>query len=144
MLSKILIGILIAFGGAGYLYYTDTQNRLETLRDNNAKLESANRTNQETIQQMEQAAALQNKLNTELMQKFSEAESKVDALRDKLIDHNLTELSLKKPGLIEKRINAGTQKVFDDLESLTTGRLQSVTDAGTDSSDGNKDNQTTN
>lgn len=141
MLSKILIGILIAVGGVGYLYYTDTQTRLETLRDNNAKLESANRTNQETITQMQNDAVLMQKLNSELVEKMNAAENKVDELRDKLIDHDLTNLSLKKPGLIEKRINAGTEKAFDYLESVTTNSMQSVPNTGTDSSDGNKDSQ---
>lgn len=120
MLSKILIGILIAFGGVGYLYYTDTQTRLNTLRDNNAKLESANRTNQETIAQLQKDAELMNKLNEELVTKFNESSKKVDELRDKFIDHDLTTLSLKKPGLIESRINKGTQKAFEHIETITS------------------------
>lgn len=141
MLSKILIGILIAFGGAGYLYYTDSQARISTLRDNNAKLESANRTNQATITQMQNDALLMQKLNGELLEKFNAAENRVDELRDKLIDHDLTNLSLKKPGLIEKRINAGTEKAFDYLESITSNSVQSSATAGTESSDGNESNQ---
>ena len=42
-----------------------------------------------------------------------------DDLRKKLHKHNLTRLSIKKPGLIEKRINNGTKKLFDNIESLT-------------------------
>ena len=41
-------------------------------------------------------------------------------LISKLQKHDLTRLSHQKPGMIEKRINNGTQKVFDSLESLTT------------------------
>lgn len=141
MLSKILLGVLIAFGGAGYLYYTDTQTRLETLRDNNAKLESANRTNQETIAQMQSDAKLMQELNNELVTKMNEAENRVDELRDKLIDHDLTNLSLKKPLLMEKRINAGTEKAFDYLESVTAISVQPVPDTGTSGSDGNEDSQ---
>jgi hypothetical protein len=134
------IVLLGTMGGGFYWYYIDTQERIGTLRENNAVLESANRTNQETITQLENNAVLQRRLNEELVSKFNEASNKVDVLRDKLIDHDLTNLSLKKPGLIEKRINAGTQKVFDNLESITAIRVQS-TDTGTSGGDGNEDSQ---
>jgi glyceraldehyde-3-phosphate dehydrogenase/erythrose-4-phosphate dehydrogenase len=38
---------------------------------------------------------------------------------DKLRKHDLAKLSLKKPGLVEKKINNGTKKLFRSLESLT-------------------------
>ena len=41
MLSKVLIGILIAILGMGYWYYTTTQTRISILTENNAKLETA-------------------------------------------------------------------------------------------------------
>jgi len=34
-------------------------------------------------------------------------------------DHNLTRLARAKPGMIESRINKGTEKVFRDLENDT-------------------------
>lgn len=50
--------------------------------------------------------------------------------------HNLSELSYAKPGLIQNRINSGTQKVFDELETHTreTSREQTAT-IDTDDSD---------
>ena len=46
-----------------------------------------------------------------------------DNLRKKLHKHDLTRLSIKKDiyqsGLIEKRINDGTKKLFDNIESVT-------------------------
>jgi hypothetical protein len=41
-------------------------------------------------------------------------------LLDKLRKHDLTRLSQQKPGLVERRINNGTKKLFDSFESLTT------------------------
>ena len=51
--------------------------------------------------------------------KLDEAERYGDELRKKLHKHDLTRLSIKKPGLIEKRINDGTNKLFDSIESIT-------------------------
>ena len=46
-------------------------------------------------------------------------------------DHNLTRLARARPGMIEKRINNGTQKVFEALEN-DTKELMDIddTDAG--------------
>ena len=42
-----------------------------------------------------------------------------DELRNTLNKHNLTHLANKKPGLIEKRMQNATDKLWDDLESVT-------------------------
>ena len=42
-----------------------------------------------------------------------------DELSKKLREHDLTRLTLRKPGLIEKRVNDATKKVFEELESST-------------------------
>ena len=49
----------------------------------------------------------------------NKAEEYGDDLRKKLHKHDLTRISIKKPGLIEKRINDGTKKLFERIESLT-------------------------
>ena len=37
----------------------------------------------------------------------------------KLQKHDLTRLSIGKPGMMEKRINDDTKKLFSDFESIT-------------------------
>lgn len=128
--------VLTTVGGGVYFYYTSTQATIQQLRENNYALEAANKTNQETISQMEAAAELSKKLNKELSDKYNQSESRVNSLRDKLIDHDLTNLSMKKPGLIEKKINNGTKKAFDYLERVTAiDGVQPVVETGTNSSD---------
>ena len=39
MLSKVLIGVLVAMLGMGYWYYSSTQKRISILTENNVKLE---------------------------------------------------------------------------------------------------------
>jgi hypothetical protein len=134
------IVLILSLVSGGYYYFQTMQDTIQQLRENNLVLESANKTNQETIGKLQESAELTRKLNEELTSKYNEAESKVDSLRDKLIDHDLTNLSLKKPGLIEKRINNGTSKAFANLESITViDRVQPMADTGTDSGEGNKD-----
>ena len=116
----IIVGIL---GGAAYgakYYYDTTQNTIAQLRDNNAKLEVANKTNQATIEKMGQDTARLNELNSELNVNLRKSERYGDELRDTLNKHNLTHLANKKPGLIEKRMQNATDKLWDDLESLTS------------------------
>ena len=47
------------------------------------------------------------------------AEKYGDELRETLNKHDLTHLANKKPGLIEKRMQNATDKLWDDLESVT-------------------------
>ena len=51
-MAKIMIGIIIMMSGIGYWYYTDTQNTIAVLTANNAKLNLAVATNEETIKTM--------------------------------------------------------------------------------------------
>lgn len=135
-----MILLVVSLIGGGFAYFQNMQETIQQLRDNNHVLQEANKTNQETIGKLQENAELTRKLNEELTTKYNEAESRVDSLRDKLIDHNLTNLSLKKPALIEKRINNGTSKAFANLESITAiDRVQSVSDTGADSSNANQD-----
>ena len=119
----IIVGIL---GGVAYgakYYYDTTQNTIAQLRDNNAKLEVANETNQATIEKMGQDTARLNELNSELGVSLRKSEEYGDELRNTLNKHNLTHLANKKPGLIEKRMQNATDKLWDDLRSITDDTL---------------------
>ena len=118
-MSKVLIGIIVAmvlaFGG----YYWLTEKRLATLTENNAKLTIAAQTNQQTIDKLTNDYEQQQELNSELRVKLTAAEAYGDELAKKFREHDLTMLTLRKPGLIERRVNSATQKILDDMESST-------------------------
>ena len=122
----IVVGLL---GGAVYgakYYYDTTQNTIASLRENNAKLEVANETNQATIKKMGQDTARLNDLTNQLAQDLQTSESYGDELRSTLNKHNLTNLANKKPGLIEKRMQNATDKLWDDLEGITSSDSNST------------------
>ena len=118
-MAKILFVMLLTFGGIGYWYYNDTQATIGTLRSNNAKLAVAAETCKETIGRLQADAAQFEKSNQELRAQLDEAEEYSDELAGKLRRHNLTVLTLQKPGLIEGRVNNATAKLFDEMEVLT-------------------------
>ena len=116
----VVIGLL---GGVVYgakYYYDTTQNTIAQLRDNNAKLEVANETNQATIRQMDVDNEVLNALTDQLSLDLQKAEQYGDELRHTLNKHNLTHLANKKPGMIEKRMQNATNKLWSELESITS------------------------
>lgn len=104
-------------GGGAWYYYTDTQERLATLRDNNAKLQMVAETNQATIENLQADYKLAQENMEKLAERAREAEVYQDELAAKLRRHDLTRLTLQKPGLIEKRVNNATDKIFTQLEA---------------------------
>ena len=120
--AHIMVAVAIAVGGAvmsARAYYKDTQERIATLHKSNAKMEVVQQQNETVMKSLTEEATRLNELNFNLKGKLDAAEEYRNELISKLQKHNLTRLSHQKPGLIEKRINNGTQKVFDSLESLT-------------------------
>ena len=116
----IVMGLVGGVVYGAYAYYNDTQQRIKTLQENNANLETVAKANELTINSLQESQERFNTLNNELQTKLNLALNYGDDLRKKLHKHDLTRLSIKKPGLIEKRINDGTNKLFDSIESITT------------------------
>ena len=118
----ILIVVVGLVGGVvygGYYYYKDTQSRIQTLTENNSKLEIATQQQEQTINTLVKDAKKFAELNNELQIKLDTANQYKDVLIDKLRKHDLSNLSMRKPVLVEKKINNGTKKLFRSLESLT-------------------------
>ena len=106
-------------GWGAYTYYQDTQSRLKTLQENNAKLEISVRSLEQVkatlIEDAQKQAVQIQKLNSRLQ----DAEGYKDDLIAKLQKHDLTKLSLQRPKDMEKIINDETKKLFTDFESIT-------------------------
>ena len=121
-----IIFIVAMLGGVAYAakyYYDTTQATIAQLRENNAKLEVANETNQKTINKMLEDAVRLNALTDQLGDDLKKSEQYGDELRATLNKHNLTHLANKKPGMIEKRMQDATDELWGDLESITDNTL---------------------
>ena len=119
----ILIVVLGLVGGVvygGFYYYKDTQARIAILTENSAKLEQATNTQKQTIDTLVEDAEKYRELNKDLNIKLEAANEYKNKLIGKLRKHDLAKLSLQKPGLVEKKINNGTKKLFESLEKLTS------------------------
>ena len=118
----ILIVVLGLVGGVvygGWYYYKDTQARIQTLTENSAKLEQAAELQNNTIATLEADAKKFAKLNSQLQIKLEKANDYKNVLIGKLRKHDLAKLSQQKPGLVEKKINNGTQRLLEEFESIT-------------------------
>ena len=117
----IILAVLGMVGAGAVWYYNDTQARIATLRENNAKLEVAIQTSEESIATLQQDIAKFAKANEELQTELQKAEEYGDELQAKLRRHNLTALALKKPALLEGKMNGATANLWRDLEQDTGG-----------------------
>ena len=118
----VLILVLGLVGGSvygAYYYYKDSQQRIQILTENTAKLETAKQLQDDTINAMIEDREKFDELNKDIQKKLDEANKYKDTLINKLRKHDLAKLSMKKPFLVEKKINNGTNKLFRSLEVLS-------------------------
>ena len=118
----ILIVVIGLVGGVvygGWYYYKDTQARIQVLTENSIKLETATKLQKSTIDTLVADAKKYEKLNRKLDSELKKAHDYKNNLIAKLRKHDLVRLSQQKPGLVEKKINNGTKKLFESFESIT-------------------------
>jgi len=115
MLSKVLIGILIAILGMGYWYYTITQTRISILTENNAKLETAVMISEQSIETLTQQAELNQELTIQLQTDLQKAEAYGDNLRKKLRELDLLADAIRDASNLEGRMNGATAKLWRDF-----------------------------
>jgi hypothetical protein len=115
----IIIVFLCGVCGVGWLYYQDSQKKLQELTREKAELLITNNAYEETIANIQREYEANLRRTTELNKQLRQAELYGDELAAKLRRHNLTRLTLQKPGLIENRVNDATKQIFAELESIT-------------------------
>ena len=120
--NQLMVVLLLSAIGIGYTGYQYVINMQETIKFQAALIatqESALKNTNATLDQLKADIVRQTELTGELNVKLKQAETYSKELRSKLIRHDLEALAIAKPGLIEKRMNDATKKVFDDLELIT-------------------------
>jgi len=125
-ISAVLGLLLILSLGAFKLYYDKSEaekeamaTQLQQAMDNQQRLENAIATQNEQLEQaLAEQQASQQRIQT-LTTANNQATEQVEELRSKFARHDLNMLSLRKPGLVEKMVNRGTARVFQELKDLT-------------------------
>ena len=115
----IVVGLVGGVVYGGYAYYQDTQQRLKTLQQNNAKLEVAVKSKDEALNFMTSNFEKQSELNKELSGKLADAEKENTVIRDKLAKSNLIADSIANPKGMEQKINEQVSDIFGALSNST-------------------------
>ena len=115
----IVVGLVGGVVYGGYYYYKDTQTRLKTLQQNNAKLEVAVKSKDEALNFMTSNFEKQSELNKELSGKLADAEKQNTIIRDKLAKSNLIADSIANPKVMEQKINEQVSTIFGALSNST-------------------------
>ena len=115
----IIMGIIGSVGYGGYIYYKDTQARIQTLAENSAKLETAAKLQKNTIDTLQADAKKYAELNSRLQTKLVNANKYKNQLLSKLRKINLTKLSAEEPAVWERKINNASKEVLESFESIT-------------------------
>lgn len=118
-LSIILGGLLLVTASGSFWYIDRLQDNISTLKGNQIALESSIKQQNESIKQhLAKQKQTQEQVNV-LTAKNQEAQREVNKLKNTFAKHDLDNLALAKPKLIENIINKGTKKVKEELIELT-------------------------
>lgn len=120
--AKIYLAIgavILTLIGSFYAYFKWSQGELATLRENNAKLETAVQIQEQTIKNLQADFRKQAEVLGEINEKFARSQEEARKLNDKLLKHDLGYLAEKKPGLVEDRINKASKDAARCFELLS-------------------------
>lgn len=123
-----MLPLVALMAGAGYAAHLFIVNQLESRISQqdvmiqeyvtqNVALQTAAQLNEETIRSMELNMQQQIQQVTSLTQSNQQLQSEKDEYLSIFRRHDLQRLALARPGLIEPRINNGTQEVFRQIEA---------------------------
>ena len=117
---SIALGSLLLLTVASSAWYIDyLHDQIAQLRANAIVLKTEiEEQNKDIDRLLTNAANTQNTIN-ELEKAKNESEKEVNKLRDTFARHDLDNLALQKPGLIQTRVNKATKRVKDTLIEIT-------------------------
>ena len=125
-MNQLFVGIILALSLGGYFLYQ--QN--ESLKIENLAFQVRDQEQQATIKAQQESFAKQSKALNNLTSRNAEIEGEMTRYLDIFKRHNLNKLAIAKPGLIEKRVNDGTAKIFITIENDSKA-LDNLDDATT-------------
>jgi|SRR6056300_717136 hypothetical protein len=115
-MNQMLLAFCLVLGGASYWLYTEN----ETLKANNAKLEGAIATQEETIAVMQNDFSLQTEQLQAMTVKSQAAQRELNRYTQFIQNYELTAKILADPVELERKINNGTKHAFEGIEELSS------------------------
>ena len=113
---SIVLGLLLISSG---LWIKSLNNVIAGLQANQIVLETeVNRQNEQIKKNLEQQAKTYAQIDS-LSKKNQDSMREVNALKQTFARHDLDNLALAKPKMIETRVNRASKRVFDNLVKLT-------------------------
>ena len=122
-MQQFFIAIILVLGISTYWLYTTNQ----TLAENNMKLEAAVEEQKQAMEALRESYEKQGKALMNMSRKNAEIEAEKAEYLAIFSRHNLDLLALKKPGMIELRMNNASEKVMEGIED-DTKELYKLTD----------------
>lgn len=126
MFKYVSTGLLVALAvvsGLFYWYYNHSQEAIKILNENNAKLQIAVKTNEETIASLQSSYSQIQDILTETNKQLSDTRLQNRQLVDKLSEHDLGLLAENKPELVERTVNRATTNALRCFELMTGAPL---------------------
>jgi len=120
MKLSLILGSLLIATAAGSFYYIDYLNdQIGILKGNQVVLETEIEKQNESIQnylaEQENQQAQLNQLENDKRAAMED----VNRLRKTFANHDLDELALAKPGMLQSRVNKASNRVMTTLENLS-------------------------
>ena len=113
---SIVLGLLLISSG---LWIKSLHDVIAGLQANQIVLETeVNRQNEQIKKNLEQQAKTYAQIDS-LSKKNQDSMREVNALKQTFARHDLDNLALAKPKMIETRVNRASKRVFDNLVKLT-------------------------
>ena len=110
-LAIVFFMLMVAMAGVGSWYYKQTQTRIATLQENNAKLEVAVDTAESSIKTLQADAIKSAELTKKLQTDLQRAEKYGDNLRNRLRELDLVQDAIRDSANLEGRMNGATAKL---------------------------------
>lgn len=115
--------LMCGMGAVGKFYYDDTQETIAFLREENATLVIANKTNKEALNNLKLNIDNLNQTLQQVNKDYEKIRSQNNILVNKLRDHDIGLLGNAKPKLVERIVNNASKKTGRCFEILSGAEL---------------------
>ena len=118
IVAGVVTVVLLAAGAAVWLHYRGLLEEINVLRENNVALETAVDLKDREIFSLELQAASAKGRMEKAQADIAEAREQAERVRTIFADHDFDRLAKAKPGLISRKMQKATAKVWAEIEEV--------------------------